>query len=123
VFALLFVFELLFELEFVAGFVAGFVAAALVAAALVALFVGVAVALLEAAGAVDGAAATAPVLIAPTPPKDMESLVENCGGVMDMTTPSPPSVPPAIRSPRFISSPFRKTSALTGLNPCAVLNR
>jgi hypothetical protein len=105
---------LLFELEFAEALVAAvFVAlcvalAAVVAAALVALCVGVVVAPLEAAGTVDGAAevdgaaATAPLLIDPMPAIDRESVAEKFGGVMDITAPRPPSVPPAISSPRFI---------------------
>jgi hypothetical protein len=96
-----------FELEFVpapaddfAGFVVpGFVPADFVAAACV----GVAVALELAAGADDGAVSTAPLLTAPMPAIDREFVPDSCGGVIDMTAPRPPNVPPAISNPRFIS--------------------
>ena len=69
------------------------------------------------------AAATAPLLIAPTPDIERESVAEKCGGVIDMTVPRPPSVPPAISSPRFIYPPFRNPSASARLNLYVVLNR
>jgi hypothetical protein len=35
-----------------------------------------------------------------------DSLDENCGGVIAMTAPRPPKVPPAINNARFISYPL-----------------
>jgi hypothetical protein len=35
-----------------------------------------------------------------------ELVVENCGGVIAITAPSPPIVPPAINNARFISHPY-----------------
>ena len=44
--------------------------------------------------------------IAPIPaPMPAVLEVENCGGVIAITAPSPPRVPPAINSARFISYP------------------
>jgi hypothetical protein len=45
-------------------------------------------------------------LIAP-PPIAKESVDENCGGVIAMTAPRPPRVPPAINNARFISTASR----------------
>jgi len=54
----------------------------------------------------DEADAIAPPLPIAAPPAIFISPLElSCGGVIAMTAPSPPTVPPAINSARFISYP------------------
>jgi hypothetical protein len=97
-------FELVVALEdAMAAFVAtAFVLAALVATAFVLaalLALCVAAALVDATGVDDGAVAT-PIADEPAIAKPL--VVDKFGGVIAMTAPRPPKVPPAINNPRFI---------------------
>lgn len=93
-------FELVVALE---DAMAALVATAFVLAALLALCVAVAlciaVALVDATGVDDGAVAT-PIADEPAIAKPL--VVDKFGGVIAMTAPRPPKVPPAINNPRFI---------------------
>lgn len=84
----------------------------------VALFDGAAAVVLVAAGVDDAEAVEPPIAPIPAPMPAVSEVV-NCGGVIAMTAPSPPKVPPAINSARFI---FNYLSSLLLIDLIPVLN-